>query len=301
MLVATTAIILPLISRTVPCNVSSGIARQRLPLVQFCVGFTALALRMGLTNGSRLPAAPIKRGAGFFSGTVGGAVALAVAEGGTAFAVAFFGAGVTAFFVAVASAGSLFFVFVAVVEPALDLLAGFPAGCAAAVLVVELFVAGVADPVLAAAPFAAGVLDLAVDAAFPFTPAELLWVPVLLAVAVLPVVLAAVFPEVAAGTEAAGLCAAVFFSGRTPVLISFFFAAEAGPFFVTEGDEDFWDVALAFVAVAGELLFAAVGLAPDFCCPAGVGDGLLCGPVLPDVPAFCPAATLAMAVASAKI
>src|SRR5258707_11921006 len=59
MLLATTAIILPDVSFTVPCNTSSGITRHRLPLVQFGAGLLIPSLEtMGLTNGSRRPCAP---------------------------------------------------------------------------------------------------------------------------------------------------------------------------------------------------------------------------------------------------
>src|SRR6267142_2288413 len=59
MLLATTAIILPDVSFTVPCNTNSGITRHRLPLVQFGAGRLIPSLEtMGLTNGSRRPCAP---------------------------------------------------------------------------------------------------------------------------------------------------------------------------------------------------------------------------------------------------
>src|SRR5712672_1141969 len=59
MLLATTAIILPDVSFTVPCNTSSGITRHRLPLVQFGAGLLIPSLEtMGLTKGSRRPCAP---------------------------------------------------------------------------------------------------------------------------------------------------------------------------------------------------------------------------------------------------
>ena len=68
MLLATTAIILPEVSFTVPCNTSSGITRHRLPLVQFGAGRLIPSLEtMGLTNGSRRPCAPnaLTEGFGF--------------------------------------------------------------------------------------------------------------------------------------------------------------------------------------------------------------------------------------------
>src|SRR5689334_18526489 len=70
-LLATTAIILPVVSFTVPCKTSSGMARQRLPLVQFEGGRLTPPSRatIGLTNGSLRPCAPNTRGAGLgFSG-----------------------------------------------------------------------------------------------------------------------------------------------------------------------------------------------------------------------------------------
>src|SRR3981081_3309422 len=59
MLLATTAIILPDVSFTVPCNTSSGITRHRLPLVQFGAGLMLPSLEtIVLTNGSRRPCDP---------------------------------------------------------------------------------------------------------------------------------------------------------------------------------------------------------------------------------------------------
>lgn len=68
MLLATTAIILPDVSFTVPCNTSSGITRHRLPLVQFGAGRLIPSLEtIGLTNGSLRPCAPngLTEGFGF--------------------------------------------------------------------------------------------------------------------------------------------------------------------------------------------------------------------------------------------
>lgn len=93
-------------------------ARQRLPLVQLCADETALALRMGLTKGSRRPLEPIKRGAGFFSGIVDGPAALAVT-----FAAAAGGAVFGGFFAAVAP-NPAFFGLIAVFAAAAVLLAG---------------------------------------------------------------------------------------------------------------------------------------------------------------------------------
>src|SRR5690242_20440265 len=98
LLVETTAIIFPVMSRTVPCRTSSGMARQRFPLAQLCPGPTDETLRIGLTKGSRRPAAPIRRaGTGFFSSFGGGstratlgcltAPGLAAAAGTVCFAV----------------------------------------------------------------------------------------------------------------------------------------------------------------------------------------------------------------------
>src|SRR5690242_11355736 len=66
MLLATTAIILPEVSLTVPCSTSSGITRQRLPLVQLEGGrlMPPSLATIGLTNGSRRPCAPNVLGAG---------------------------------------------------------------------------------------------------------------------------------------------------------------------------------------------------------------------------------------------
>src|SRR5579859_2828656 len=75
MLLATTAIILPDVSFTVPCSTSSGITRHRLPLVQFGAGRLIPSLEtMGLTNGSRRPCAPnaLVEGFGFSAVCAGG-------------------------------------------------------------------------------------------------------------------------------------------------------------------------------------------------------------------------------------
>src|ERR1700731_1738534 len=109
MLLATTAIILPDVSFTVPCNTSSGITRHRLPLVQFGAGLLMPSLEtMGLTNGSRRPCDPnaLTDGLGFSAVFVdvsccavcdGGALAGGFTAGFTVdlawFAPAFFAAG----------------------------------------------------------------------------------------------------------------------------------------------------------------------------------------------------------------
>src|SRR4051794_3075061 len=84
MLLATTAIILPDVSFTVPCNTSSGITRQRLPLVQFGAGRLIPSLEtMGLTNGSRRPCAPNALTDGFgFSAVCAGVVFCALPGAG---------------------------------------------------------------------------------------------------------------------------------------------------------------------------------------------------------------------------
>src|SRR5215470_16607902 len=66
MLLATTAIILPEVSLIVPCSTSSGITRQRLPLVQLEGGrlMPPSLATIGLTNGSLRPRAPNVLGAG---------------------------------------------------------------------------------------------------------------------------------------------------------------------------------------------------------------------------------------------
>src|ERR1044071_7300365 len=71
MLLATTAIILPDVSFTVPCNTSSGITKHRFPLVQFGAGRLMPSLEtIGLTNGSLRPCAPYVLAVGFgFSAT----------------------------------------------------------------------------------------------------------------------------------------------------------------------------------------------------------------------------------------
>src|SRR4051794_39167512 len=87
MLLATTAIILPDVSFTVPCNTSSGITRHRLPLVQFGAGRLIPSLEtIGLTKGSRRPCAPnaLTDGFGFSAG--GAAVTFWVVPGAGALA-----------------------------------------------------------------------------------------------------------------------------------------------------------------------------------------------------------------------
>src|SRR5512137_2255294 len=75
----TTAIIFPLMSRTVPCNTSSGIEWQRLPPVQLELGPTLPTLRITLWNGSLRPFWPTGLAGGFFSVT---GAALSPAFGG---------------------------------------------------------------------------------------------------------------------------------------------------------------------------------------------------------------------------
>src|ERR1700704_480652 len=83
MLLATTAIILPDVSLTVPCNTSSGITRQRLPLVQFGEGPPPASLAtIGLTNGSRRPCGPKLRAEGLGFSAVLGAGLTCVTFGG---------------------------------------------------------------------------------------------------------------------------------------------------------------------------------------------------------------------------
>src|SRR6185437_3171032 len=129
MLLATTAIILPDVSFTVPCNTSSGITRHRVPLVQFGAGRLIPSLEtIGLTNGSRRPCAPnaLTDGFGFsavwaagasgdflavpVAGAFAGTVTLGFAAGLAWFATVFLagGAGLTAI-TAGAFAGAAFF------------------------------------------------------------------------------------------------------------------------------------------------------------------------------------------------
>src|SRR6185503_6953682 len=83
MLLATTAIILPDVSFTVPCNTSSGITKHRFPLVQFGAGRVIPSLAtIGLTNGSLRPCAPNALTAGFgFSATGAAAGAFCAVPG----------------------------------------------------------------------------------------------------------------------------------------------------------------------------------------------------------------------------
>src|ERR1051326_3705145 len=82
-LFATTAIIFPVVSFTVPCKTSSGIARQRFPLVQFGSGPFTLRARIGLTNGSLRPRAPHARvtGLGFSSAFATGPACVTLGAG----------------------------------------------------------------------------------------------------------------------------------------------------------------------------------------------------------------------------
>src|SRR6266853_4509094 len=76
MLLATTANILPEVSLIRACSMSSGITRQRLPLVQLEGGrlMPPSLATIGLTNGSRRPCAPnvLGAGLGFSAGWVDG-------------------------------------------------------------------------------------------------------------------------------------------------------------------------------------------------------------------------------------
>src|SRR6478609_9378784 len=88
MLLATTAIILPDVSLIVPCSISSGITRQRLPLVQLEGGrlMPPSLATIGLTNGSRRPCAPnvLGAGLGFSAVWVAGPSCVTVAAGALA-------------------------------------------------------------------------------------------------------------------------------------------------------------------------------------------------------------------------
>src|SRR6478735_6695170 len=146
MLLATTAIILPDVSFTVPCNTSSGITRHRLPLVQFGAGLLIPSLEtMGLTNGSRRPCAPKALTAGFgFS---------AVTAAGDFWTVCVCGAGAGAFFLVSAFFASVFLV-ASVLAPSLATTTGVGAplawvpaeGCAFTGAVV-VFTTGLPDAV----------------------------------------------------------------------------------------------------------------------------------------------------------
>src|SRR5690242_13443018 len=101
MLLATTAIILPEVSLTVPCSTSSGITRQRLPLVQLEGGrlMPPSFATIGLTNGSRRPRAPnvLVAGLGFSAGCVDGPSCVTFASG--ALAAGFFAVAAAVFLV----------------------------------------------------------------------------------------------------------------------------------------------------------------------------------------------------------
>ena len=87
MLLATTAIILPDVSFTVPCSTSSGITKHRFPLVQFGAGRLIPSLEtMGLTNGSRRPCAPNALVEGFGFSAVWAGVLFCAVPGAGAFA-----------------------------------------------------------------------------------------------------------------------------------------------------------------------------------------------------------------------
>src|SRR5262249_41209760 len=134
---------------TVPARTSSGIERQRLPPVQFAPGPVGPARRIGLTNGSRRPSAPMRG----FATTAAVAAGVGVATGVLAGALA-------AALVALAAAGFAWFtacVFAAFVAP----------GFFVPVLVVAA--APVTGDLPAAAPGVTGPLLAAGDG--PFLPA----------------------------------------------------------------------------------------------------------------------------------
>src|SRR5215471_5127487 len=80
-------------SFTVPARTSSGIERQRLPPVQFAPGPLGPAKRIGLTNGSRRPSAPMRGFATTAAVGAGVGVAAGVVTGGLAAALVALAAG----------------------------------------------------------------------------------------------------------------------------------------------------------------------------------------------------------------
>src|ERR1041385_4775646 len=150
MLLATTAIILPDVSFTVPCSTSSGIPRHRFPLVQFGAGRVIPSLAtIGLTNGSRRPRAPNALTAGFgFSAAAWAAGAFCAVPGAGALAGT-----VTVGFAVLACAVP---VFLAVGAGLMAITAGAFAGAAffASAFLVAAFALSLATTTGVGAPFA---------------------------------------------------------------------------------------------------------------------------------------------------
>ena len=133
LLLTTIANILPLMSRTVPCKINSGMDRHLLPLEQVEGTPPVSAARITLRNGSLRPKAP-PRGGVFFSGVAAATVAGGVLPAGLA--------GVAGLAFDVAVTGALLIGLAALVAAVLP-VAVLPAG-------VVVFVATGAGPVLCA-------------------------------------------------------------------------------------------------------------------------------------------------------
>src|SRR5215472_8014783 len=222
-------------SFTVPARTSSGIERQRLPPVQFAPGPLGPARRIGLTNGSRRPSAPMRGFATTAAAGAGVGAAAGVLTGGLAAAL-----------VALAAAGF-----------------AWPTACVfAPFLVVPPFFEATAPAVTGTLPGAAlgatGLFLAAGDAPVLLAPAAApatggCWIPTALVAP--PFLLETTVPV--AVPPGADVPAAFFLLLGTPVVVS---AALATDFF-----------APAACFVAGEPFVGGVGVAdgalPAGCCP----------------------------------
>lgn len=267
-LLTTTAIILPLMSLTVPCKTSSGIARQRLPPVQEGEGPELVALRIGLTKGSLRPFWPTGR-EGFFSFSAGGAASASLAGG----------------FLETAAGGVL-----GTATAMTGALAVF-AGTGAGLMATDFTGAGVFT--------AAGVLAPLLVAIAGVLEAPLAVAPVLLVAGRVPVATGSFFPV--------GLAFFAVFVEELVVLVALLVAfcavlAEAAGVEVFAADDPLPATAVGEIFACGvdETFACGVGdfvVEGDAFAEAGVGDGLDLG-CCP--PAFGAIAIAAIAIASAN-
>src|SRR5579859_5329233 len=255
MLLATTANILPEVSLIVPCSMSSGITRQRLPLVQLEGGrlMPPSLATIGLTNGSRRPCAPkvLGAGLGFSAGCVDGPSCVTCGAGALA-----------GDFVAAADAPAFLVPFCAG-------LTAITAGFAALPFFVSTFLAS---------PFLASVFLVPVALAEPLAATTGVGTP-----------LACVPAGACAGTGTV----AAFTAGLLVAL------DVLGPLAAADLSVVLLAGVPALVLVPAAFFVAGCAVPPVFAAAAGVGVGLALAWML--ALGFCAVATVAKAVASARI
>src|SRR6266481_8985936 len=288
MLLATTAIIFPDASFTVPCNTSSGITRHRLPLVQFEEGrLTPCAETIGLTNGSLRPRAPKTLAAGFgfsVTGPVWLTFGAAVFSGALT-------AGVSAFFTDTVGAffdGAAFFAGCTAITVGGFAVSAFfvSAFLVSAFLVSVFFVFAVLASTLAGTTGTGVGLPWGICAAALLTGMELVFT------AGLPATLEEGLLCVAVPVLPGDVCA--------PLALAVTLGVPAWTLTAGMTDEpDFAALPALWTFTTGVGFAALVAPALFFTAGVGVGEGL--GLTVPLAPEFCADAMAAIAVISAKI